>query len=50
MSVMVLSSVVVETAVMVVVMLLYPVEQGRQVEFVVGLGKPLVPVPWLRVG
>lgn len=56
-SVIVLNSVAVEKAVekavMVAVMFLYPidaVEQGKQVEFLVGCGQPLVPVPWLIEG
>lgn len=43
---LVLYSVRVENAVTVAVMFRYPVEQGRQVEFVVGIGIPVpVPVP-----
>lgn len=49
-SVTVLYTVPVEKAVTVAVKFLDPVEQGRQVEFMVGLGQPLVPVPRLYVG
>ena len=43
----VLYTVEVEKAVMVAVMFRDPVEHGTQVEFIVGRGQPLVPVPWL---
>lgn len=48
-SVNVLYTVDVETAVTVAVVFLIPVEQGRQVEFLVGYGQPPFPVPVPRV-